>query len=328
MDAATEATLRNQLEERRQRLEGAISETGEAPDLVRLLHDVDSALKRMDGRVYGRCEVCKEDVGEDFLLANPLIQYCLCELSPAQQAMLQKDLDLASQIQRALLPKQDLELAGWQTHFRYEPLGAVSGDYCDLVTREGEDGDLHFLVGDVSGKGVAASFVMAHLNAMFRSLIDTRLPVGQLVERANRLLIENNIASHYATLICGRAGRDGGVELCNAGHCPPLLLRGGRVTEVEVSGLPIGLFGGGSYTVSRFAMGPGDTLFLYTDGVTEASSTGGDEYGAERLKLLLRREHQSSPRALAAACLSDLGTFRAGAARNDDVTVLALRRTG
>jgi len=326
MDAGTQATVRTQLQERRQRLEHAISDVGEAPDLVRLLREVDSALKRMDHNVYGRCDVCREKVDDDFLLANPLVTYCLCQLSAEQQALLQNDLDLASRIQWSLLPRQDLAVAGWETHFRYEPLGAVSGDYCDLVAREG-DGGLHFLVGDVSGKGVAASFVMAHLNATFRSSIDARLPVAEQVERANRLLIENRIASHYATMVCGRAGRDGEVELCNAGHTPPLLVRGETVEPVRASGLPIGLFGGGSYTTSRFSMSPGDTLFLYTDGVTETRSPSGEEYGVARLEALLRARGAGTPHQVARACLDDIASFRGTAVRPDDLTVLVLRRT-
>jgi len=327
MDAGTQATVRVQLQERRKRLEQAISNVGEAPDLVRLLREVDSALKRMNHGAYGTCEVCREKVDDDFLLANPLVTYCLCELSPQQQALLQNDLELASRIQWALLPRQDLAAAGWQTHFRYEPAGAVSGDYCDLVARDAA-GDLHFLVGDVSGKGVAASFLMAHLNATFRSLIEARLAVAEQVEKANRLLIENKISSHYATMVCGRAGRSGDVELCNAGHPPPLLVRRGEVEPVSASGLPIGLFGGGSYTTSRFAMAPGDTLFLYTDGVSEAHDPSGAEYGRSRLQQLLRGSGHLPPGQLARACLEDVAAFRGAASRSDDVTILVLHRTG
>lgn len=327
MDSATQVTLRDQLQDRRRRLERAVADVGEASDLVRLLQEVDSALKRMDGGLYGRCEVCREDVGDDFLLANPAVQYCLCQLTPEQQRVLQSDLDLASRVQWSLLPKEDLTHAGWDAHFRYEPAGAVSGDYCDLLPQETDGGSLLFVVGDVSGKGFAASFVMAHLNAMFRSLGEIGLPAGELVERANHLLLDNRISSHYATLVCGRAERSGEVEMCNAGHCPPLVLRADGVEEVEATGLPVGLFGGRSYTVSRETLGPGDTLLLYTDGLTEACDRGGAEYGAERLASFLLDRRSLSPRKLAASVLEDLSSFRAGAARTDDLTLLVLRRT-
>ena len=125
MDTASEPILRDQLLDRRRRLESAVRDVGDAPDLVRLLQEVDSALTRMDARSYGRCEVCEESVETNFLLANPLIQYCLCDLSPHQQKALQSDLDLAARIQWALLPSQDQTYAGWDVHFRYEPVGPV-----------------------------------------------------------------------------------------------------------------------------------------------------------------------------------------------------------
>src|SRR5207249_7870938 len=141
------------------------------------------------------------------------------------QTALQNDLDLASRIQWQLLPRQNVRVSGWEVHYRYEPAGPVSGDYCDAITENGDGGNLYVLTGDVSGKGVAASLLMAHLNAMFRTLVGMGLPVQHLLERANRLFSESTIASHYATLVCARAEVTGEVEVCNAGHCPPLVIR-------------------------------------------------------------------------------------------------------
>src|SRR5262245_30609125 len=123
MDAATQNALRNQLLDRRTRLEGSLAQVGQAANLVRLLQEVDSALARMDAKEYGHCKVCHEEVEDDFLFSNPAIQYCLCSLTPEQQDLLQNDLDLAAQIQWALLPRQDLQAVGWDVHYRYEPAG-------------------------------------------------------------------------------------------------------------------------------------------------------------------------------------------------------------
>lgn len=325
MDASTQSALRSQLHDRRRRLVRASAEVGKAPDLLRLLQEVDRALSDVDAGLLGRCEVCHEGVEEKLLVAHPTLPYCLCALSAEQQNRLQADLELASRVQWSLLPKEDLECCGWHAHFRYEPAGAVSGDYLDVVDRPGQGG-FYFLVGDVSGKGVAASFVMAHLNALFRSLIDANHGVDELVQRANRLLLENNIESHYATMVCGRARPDGVVQICNAGHCPPMAVRGGEVTEVHASGPPIGLFGGGSYTASELTLGPGETLVVYTDGLTESHDRSGQEYGAARVAEVLRRNAASGARAVAAACLNDAAAFRNGAERADDLSMLVLRR--
>jgi len=93
--------------------------------------------------------------------------------------------------------------------------GPVSGDYCDLVSSE--NGDLFLHVRDVRAKGIAASMLMAHLHAIFRSLITLDLPVDQLVERANHVFADATMPAYYATLVCGRARRSGAIEICNAG---------------------------------------------------------------------------------------------------------------
>ena len=114
MDAVIEGTLRRQLADRRRKLERAVGQLGQADDLVHLLRTVDSALERMEAGTYGVCEVCSEPVQHGLLRAYPAIQYCLCELTPKQQRALEQDLDLASRVQWALLPQQDLESGGWE----------------------------------------------------------------------------------------------------------------------------------------------------------------------------------------------------------------------
>src|SRR5262249_34547277 len=148
-------------------------------------------------------EICHEDVDRPDLLANPLVRYCLCRLSPQQLDVLQNDLDLAGRIQAGLLPPPDVEAVGWQAHYRYEPAGPVSGDACDVLASADRPGEVFFLLGDVSGKGVAASLLMSHLHAAFRSLLGTGLRIAEMVERANRLLVEQNLPTHYATLVAG-----------------------------------------------------------------------------------------------------------------------------
>ena len=327
MDTVTGSALRGQLLDRRQKLQSAMSGVGEVKDLVRLIQQVDAALSRMEAGNYGVCEVCSEMIGEEDLLANPLMRYCLCNLSPAQQEVLQNDLDLAWRIQASLLPRQDLCLSGWQIHYRYEPAGPVSGDYCDVLTGRNGDGALYFAMGDVSGKGVAASLLMAHLNASFRSLIDVGVPIEQFVERANRLLMERTVSLHYATLACGRASDSGDIEICNAGHCAPVLVHEDKAELLEATGLPVGMMGEQSYAVEHRSLEAGDVLFLYTDGITEARNRDDHEYGLERLAGVLREKHSLPPRALAGACLADLAVFLGGAPRTDDLSLMILRRT-
>jgi sigma-B regulation protein RsbU (phosphoserine phosphatase) len=305
-------------------LTAAADKVGDSSEIPILLKEVDSALKRMDEGTYGLCERCHDPIEQDRLMADPLLEYCLDHLDPTQQRALEQDLSLASQIQNALLPRPQLGLPGWEVSYHYEPLGPVSGDYCDLVTTE--SGNLYFIFGDVSGKGVAASMLMARLHAIFRTLISIELPVGQLVTRANRLFCESTLADSYATLVCGQATREGEMQICNAGHCPPLLVRSGQISRLKATGLPIGLFSRGDYSVHSLELAQGDTFVLYTDGLSEARDVSGQEYGDERLLRLIRGGHQLALEALLAACLRDVSSFRAAAPRVDDLALMAIRR--
>jgi sigma-B regulation protein RsbU (phosphoserine phosphatase) len=326
MSPETAASLRTKLHDRRKLLQAAVAERGTLDDLVRLVEQVDSALRRMENHTYGTCTVCQTDIEEGDLLRNPFVEYCLCRLSDQQQAALQLDLDTAQRIQRGLLPEQDVHVGGWEAHYRYQPAGPVSGDYCDLVTTGNGDGDLYFAVADVSGKGISAALLMAHLNASFRSLIQVGLPLPEILARQNRMLLDSHLPSHYATLVCGRARRGGEVEIVNAGHWPPLVARRDRIEALEEGGLPIGMIGDRRYETTTVRLDPGDTLFLYTDGLVEARDGGDVEFGATRLSELLTKHRALAPRELADACLLALSGFLRGSRPTDDLSLMAIRR--
>ena len=325
MDALRQTTLRTQLLDRRERLEDTIARYKENPELERLLLEVDSALDRMDKGSYGLCELCHEPIENDWLRADPLVRICLAHLTPDQQRAFEQDLDLASQIQGALLPKPSVTFEGWDVYTHYEPAGPVSGDYCDLVYSESARKELFFLLGDISGKGVAASLLMSHLHAIFRSLIALEMPVDQLVERANRVFCESTLSTQFATLICGKAGPSGEIDLCNAGHCPPLWIRGTGVSPIEATGLPVGIFCSGQYSRTQMRLNVGESLVLYTDGLTEAQNESNTEYGLPRLTKLVANPSLSA-RALTSACLEDLRLFQSGTRRTDDLSIMVIRR--
>lgn len=316
------AFLQNQLDERKRRLKEAIAVAPQNSGLASLLREVDSALERMGKGRYGICEECHESIEQDRLLSDPLVRYCLDHLTELQRAALQRDLDLASEVQRRLLPQAGLSAAGWDTSYHYAPVGPVSGDYCDLIP---SDGQLFFVVGDVSGKGVAASMLMTQLHALFRSLTGIGLPLGQIVARANRVFCESALAGQYATLVCGQAKANGEVEIHNAGHLPAIVVGRGGVLRVESTGLPLGMFYETEFSATRLQLEPGDALFLYTDGLSEAQNDD-IEYGVDRITGLVRQNAAQSPSRLIASCLDDLRSFVNGGSPQDDLTLLALRR--
>ena len=233
---------------------------------------------------------------------------------------------MAARVQKKLLPTQQMAAPGWRMHYHYEPLGLVSGDYCDLIPSEDSTGNFLFLLGDVSGKGVAASMLMTRLHAMFRSLATVDLPIDQMIGLANRLLCESTIADQFATLVCGRASCLGEVEIASAGHCPVLAVRNSEVEQLDSTGMPLGMFCNAEYCAQRIRLQPGDCLFLFTDGLTEARDASGSEFGVDRLAKFVGQRQALSPDTLAAACLEELRGFSDGTARTDDLTIMILRR--
>lgn len=317
--------LRQQLVDRRHQLEQAMSAGGASLQVQRLVHEVDAALARMENGSYGLCEVCHQPIETDRLISDPLVRFCLEHLTPDQRRALEADLGLAAKIQKGLLPEPHFHYRGWEAAYHYEPAGIVSGDYCDLVPAP--CGDFYFILGDVSGKGVAASMLMAHLQAMFRTLIPMGLPLPELVERASRVFCESTLPTHYATLVCGRAGVSGEVEVCNAGHPPPLFIARGGIAQIEATGLPLGAFCDEQFTTSRVRVEPGQAILLYTDGLSEARDTTGRMYGSERIRELTLGRQGSQPKDLIATCLKDLAAFRMGAPAGDDLTIMAISRS-
>jgi sigma-B regulation protein RsbU (phosphoserine phosphatase) len=319
----TPADLRSELIDWRERLEATARDASQTVEWSNLLREVGAAIDRLSQRQsYGVCQVCHEEIGAAAMSADPLARNCLSCLTPEQLSELDDDLERAWLIQGELLPKQNLNFNGWEVSYHYEPAGRVSGDYCDLVSTDA--GDLYFLIGDVSGKGVAASLLMSRLHAIFRSLIEIGLGVTELVERANHLFADKTMRPYYATLVCGKAEPGGEVEICNAGHPGPLLVYNGGVKSIAATGLPVGMFCQERYTSTRVRVGEGDRLVLYTDGLSEARDSQGAEYGEARLQSLLSESRQLPANALIQKVLNDLRQYSSGRPTSDDLTLMAI----
>lgn len=349
MAAIRDQFLRTQLEERRRRLKAAVREPSSGTVLAHLLREVDSALERIDSGTYGLCEACHEAIEADRVFADPLVRLCLDHMTAEQQRALETDLELAARVQRTLLPPNGVRASGWHVHYHWRPLTLVSGDYCDLIHSKTAKDELWFFVGDVSGKGVAASMLMTHLHAIFRSLTsigapleevtvsyeppgarrreNARLSLAQLMSLANRVFCESVMAGQFATLVAGRATTSGEVEIVNAGHCPVLVVSSDGITELPSTGLPLGMFSEGSATVQKVKLGPGESLFLYTDGLSETFNPAGAQYGDERLACFLVESWTLAPDALISTCLRDVNEFASGSPPADDLTMMVIQQT-
>jgi len=323
--SAVEDRVRAELESRRDRLATAAAERGEER-LVELLRRVDSALEHVEHGSWGLCAACAVAIEPELLAADPLVSVCLECLSEEDRRALERDLEGAARVQQRLLPPPTLEHDGWELAWLWEPRSAVSGDHVDVLTAAGPEEPLHLLVGDVAGKGVAASLLQSQLHALFRALATPQVGLAALVTRVNRLFAQATGLASYATLVATRLHPDGTAELVNAGHPRPLVADRRGVRPVEGAGLPLGMFRDSEYVAHELRLAAGQVLLLYTDGLTEALA-GGEEYGVGRAAAALRR-HASMPLdELLRACRAELEEFLAGGRRDDDLTLVALRRT-
>jgi sigma-B regulation protein RsbU (phosphoserine phosphatase) len=233
------------------------------------------------------------------------------------------DLAAAARLQRALLPPSPLAHGEWSLAHHFAPAGAVGGDILDLIPL-GER--LYFVFADVSGKGIGASLVTAYLHAIFRSLVPTGLSVEELVGRASALLCSSTLPAQYATLVAGHLGPGGAVELANAGHPPPLLLAAGQHAHIVPTGTPVGMFCDSTFGTTRLTLGEGDTLLLYSDGLSETPTEDGNDYGMGRLFQVASSAAALPAPDLLTAVVDDHTSVAGSDRARDDLTLLAIRR--
>jgi len=290
-----------------------------------LMRRVDAAIGALEVGTWGLCAVCHDPMNAGRLAEDPLLTVCLECLSEADRRSLERDLQAAGKVQRTLLPPPHLVQAGWEVAYHWEPRGVVSGDHVDLILPSAPGAPLHLVLGDVSGKGVAAALLQSHLHALFRALVPTGQSLPDLFKRANELFAEATSSVTYATLAALRLAADGRFSIANAGHPRPLMVDGRGVRPLEGGGLPLGLFCDSVYAERELMLEPGQTLLLYTDGWTEGAR-GNREFGIGRAAASLRRGAGLPLPELLAACRADLERYLAGAPRGDDLTLVAVRR--
>lgn len=245
-----------------------------------------------------------------------------------EKERLEREMELAADIQRRILPKGAPDLPGWDLVGWYRPARQVGGDYFDFLPLAA--GRLGIALGDVSGKGVPAALMVSTLHSALRLMLDAGEVGPELLFRLNQHIVDSSTPNKFITLfLLGLDPGSGVASYLNAGHNPGLLVRrDGGVVDLPAGGLPIGLLPGTSYRAATLALAPGDLLCLYSDGITEATSPQDVEFGEERLVELLRAG-QGRPLAAIADSIGDAArAFAAGRPQGDDQTVVLLRRHG
>ncbi len=243
----------------------------------------------------------------------------------AAKARLDEELRTAYVVQSRLLPAQLPEIDGYAFAGTNRPARTVSGDYYDVVLRP--DGRMYFIIADVSGKGVTAALVMASVATAFNIFTRTDPTPAELVRELNATLTPKTAPTKFVTLVAGRLDpKTGLVEFANAGHVAPLMITREGVAQLAMTDMVVGLFAASQYRNQSVTLAAGDSIVLFTDGVTEAENEAEGQLGLEPVAQLVKTLHGvPAPRILETieACVRE---FAGAAPSGDDVTMLALTR--
>ena len=255
-------------------------------------------------------------------------------LDALEKQRMEREMELAADIQRRLLPKGVPEVPGYEVYGWNRSARQVGGDYYDFLPRRGGRGAdevgarFGFTIGDVSGKGVPAALLVSTLHSSLRLLADHVETGPEFLSRVNEHLVESSAPNKFVTLFLGELERETGqVVYVNAGHNPAFVARpDGSVQTLNPGGVPLGLLPGATFRLDGFTLGPGDVLCLYSDGVTECASPEDDEFGLERLIELVKGHSGIPLPRIVDAIDRETTRFARGLPQADDQTVVLIRR--
>ena len=255
------------------------------------------------------------------------VQSDLLQREMGERERLERELQLAHEIQQTFMPDQPPALSGWELAFAWRAARQVAGDFYDFF--ELSDGRLGLVIADVADKGMPAALFMALTRTLMRAAALEEASPAAALARVNDLLVPDAqqgmfVTAFYATLSL----EAGNLTYANAGHNRPLLwrARGRELERLDQGGMALGVMEGERLEDYAVRLEPGDHLVLYTDGVSEAFSPQGDMYGEERLREAIQAAAAGSAQSMLDAIGSSVVAFTGDVAPSDDRTLVVLRR--
>jgi phosphoserine phosphatase RsbU/P len=243
----------------------------------------------------------------------------------AQRERVNREIEIAREVQERLFPQEMPYIPGAAVAGACRPALGVGGDYYDVIDLG--DGRVGLAVGDVSGKGISAALLMASLRASLRGVtLDSPRDFARLMHKVNQLVYEASASNRYATFFFASydpATRR--LECVNAGHNPPVILRGREIIRLEIGGPVVGLLPFAPYAEETVTLEPGDLLLLYTDGISEAMTHDDEEWGEERMIAAAQAVQGKSAAEIMRTLFDAADAFTAGAPQHDDMTLMVLK---
>ena len=269
----------------------------------------------------------------DFHFVGGALLFILLVLEIADRVVMKRDLEIARDIQRWLLPASPPQVPGLQVAFATRPANTVAGDFYDVFARPVTGpGQPNFLiaVADVAGKSIPAALLMATFQASLKTLSETSCSLPELVTAMNHYACTNSQSGlRFTTAFLAELNpASRALHYINAGHNTPILRRSsGAIERLSNGGLPLGMWADKSYDAGHLTLQPGDWLVIFTDGVIEAVNGRDEEYGEQRMLNVLQAGVTATPEELIRRMMSDLDAFVGATPQHDDVTCMLLKTT-
>ncbi len=286
---------------------------------------IDESLHKIEDGTLGVCEICHGSVDDELLTMDYTATVCLGHYSEQELRQLESELEMSQMVQRALLPQQAPTIPGVNVAAFSRPAQIVGGDYFDFVPFK--DGGHGFVMADVSGHGVSAGMLMTSLQTAFHTLVPGADSPLDVLERINHLYMHNINFTTFVTIFFGKLdAATGTFTYANAGHNSAYLLRAdGEEVLLHPTGPAIGLMEGFLVRSEEVQLNPGDTLVLYTDGVTEAANSTGAQLGLDGLARVVRDNVAQTAEQIIQSVLRAVSAFTDGIQPVDDTTLVVAK---
>ena len=293
------------------------------------LQVIETSLEKIEDNTLGICVVCHGHVDAQLLEMDYTAMVCLDHYSDEERRRLESELELSQVVQRALLPQQVPNIRGVELAAFSRPSEIIGGDYFDFF--QFRDGTHGLVIADVSGHGVAAGMLMSSLQTAIRTMAPDASSAAEILERINRFYIHNIHFTTFVTVFMAQFDPiTRTLTYVNAGHNPPAVRRraNSEIIWLRPTAPAIGLAEDFHARMESIGFSEGDSLLLYTDGITEVYNTRDEEFGQERLAQLVQQHADRPVQDLLQAVRQAVSAFGGNRPLVDDVTMVALRISG
>ncbi len=264
-------------------------------------------------------------IGNDFNKIGFVVLLFILMLELKDKLIAQSELQAGRSVQRALMPERSPLTPGWELWLFTRPANEVGGDWVDYL--EIEKNRYGITLGDVAGKGLKAALLMAKLQSTLRALAADFSSLAELVAKLNRIYRRDGLSDSFASMVYLELQSDSGhIRLVNAGHLPPILLKAGKIEELQQRAAALGVLPEASFVEQNLVLQQGDILLIYSDGLNEAVNDANEFFGEQRLLALFPQLASLSAPKIGERIVAEVDRFIGEARAHDDLSLVILKR--